>query len=213
MTERVDQQICIYKLKHSSAGTIWIIQKSFGDDSVSEAQIKLRYSCFTDGRESVESDPRPGRPSTSRTPENVECVWAAINENRRLTVRELEEGQGIPRTSVSAILTEGLGMKRVATKFVPLLLSKEQKEFRAEVAVDLLQTANHDPHLLQQVITEHESWVYSYDPETKAQSSQWKSPAYPHPKKAQQSRSNVKAMLKVFFDHEGVVHLECTPLG
>ena len=37
--------------------------------------------------ESVESDPHSGRPATSRTPENVECVGAAINEDWRLTVR------------------------------------------------------------------------------------------------------------------------------
>ena len=47
-----------------------MIQKSFGDDVMSAAQIKLWH--FKDGRESVESDPRSGRPATSRTPENVE---------------------------------------------------------------------------------------------------------------------------------------------
>jgi len=65
-----------------------MIKKAFGDDSMSEAQIKLWYRRFKDGRESVESDRHSGRPLTSRTPENVESVRAAINENRRLTVRE-----------------------------------------------------------------------------------------------------------------------------
>ncbi|KAG7155311.1 hypothetical protein Hamer_G028829 [Homarus americanus] len=64
-----------------------------------------------------------------------------------------------------------LGMKRVAAKFVPRFLSREQKEFCAEVAEDLLQTSNNDPYFLKQVITKAESWVYGYDPETKAQSS------------------------------------------
>ncbi|XP_042243396.1 protein GVQW3-like [Homarus americanus] len=185
MTERVDQQICIkfcYKLEHSSAETIRMIKKAFGDDSMIEAQIKLWYKRFKDGRESVESDPRSGRPSTSRTPENVERVQVAINENRRLTVRELEDDLGIPGTIVSEFLTQDLGMKRVAAKFVPRLLSQEQKEFHAEVAKDLLQTTNNDRHFLKQVITGDESWVYDYDPETKAQSSQWKSPASPRPK-------------------------------
>ena len=86
---------------------------------MSEAQIKLWYRRFKDGRESVESDRHSGRPSTSRTPEKVESVRAAINENRRLTVRELEEDLGIPRTIVSQILTEDLGKIRVAAKFVP----------------------------------------------------------------------------------------------
>jgi hypothetical protein len=115
-----------------------MIKKVFGVGSMSETQIKLWYSRFKDGREFVESDRRSGRPSTSRTPENVESVRAAIKENRRLTVRELEEDLGIPRTIVSRILTEDLGKKRVAEKIVPRLLSRKQKEFRAAVAQDLL---------------------------------------------------------------------------
>ena len=52
-------------------------------------------------------------------------------------MRDLEEDLGIPRTVVSEILTEDLGKKRAAAKFVPRLLSLEQKEFRAEVDQDL----------------------------------------------------------------------------
>ena len=216
MSERVDQRICIkfcFKLGHSSAETIPMIKKAFADDSMSEAQIKLWYRRFKDSRESVESDWLSGRPSTIRTPENFESVRAAINENRRLTVRELEEDLGIPLTIVSQILTEALGKKRVAAKLFPQLQSRELKEFRAAVAQDLLKTTNNDPDFLKKVITGDESWVYGYDPETKAQSSQWKSPESPRPKKARQSRSNVKVMLTVFSEHEGVVHHEYAPPG
>jgi hypothetical protein len=130
MTERVNQRICnkfCFKLEHSSAETIPLIKKAFGDDSMSEAEIKLWYKLFKDGRESVESDRRSGRPSTSRTPENVESFRAAINENRRLTVRKLEEDLGIPRTIVSRILTEYLGKKHVAAKFVPRLVMRAEE--------------------------------------------------------------------------------------
>jgi hypothetical protein len=65
-------------------------------------------------------------------------------------------------------------MRRVAAKFVPKLLSAEQKELRVEVAQDLLDTTSTEPELLNTVITGDESWVYGYDPETKAQSSQWR---------------------------------------
>jgi hypothetical protein len=40
-----------------------------------------------------------------------------------------------------------------------------------------------------------ETCVYGYDVQTKQQSSHWNSPALPHPKKAGQVRSLVKAML------------------
>ena len=84
MTERVEQQICIkfcIKLEHSSSETMWMIQKVFGDDAKRPAQIKVWHKHFKDGQESVESNPCSGRPATSRTPENVECVQAAVNKD------------------------------------------------------------------------------------------------------------------------------------
>ena len=40
---------------------------------------------------------------------------------------------GVPNTTVSEILAQALGMKRVVAKFVPWLLLPEQKEHRAAV--------------------------------------------------------------------------------
>ena len=77
--------------------TIQVIQKAFGDGAMNVAQIKVWHESFKNGSESIESDPCSGRPETSRTPENVECVWAAINKDQRLTVQELEADLGIPK--------------------------------------------------------------------------------------------------------------------
>jgi len=63
-----------------------------------------------------------------------------------------------------------------------------------------------DPTLLLNVITGDESIVYAYDPKTKLQSSQWKSPGSPRPKKVCMEKSKLKAMLICFFDQEGIVH-------
>ena len=91
------------------------------------------HKCFKDGQESVESDPYSGRPTTARTPENIELVQAAINKDHRLTVQELEAGLGMPKTTVSEISVQDLSMKCVMAKFVPWLLLPEQKEHRAAV--------------------------------------------------------------------------------
>jgi hypothetical protein len=37
-----------------------------------------------------------------------------------------------------------------------------------------------------------ESMVYAYDPETKLQSSQWKSPGFPRPKKARMKKKQIE---------------------
>ena len=65
-----------------------------------------------------------------------------------------------------------------------------------------------DPDLLKRVITGDETWVYSYDIETKAESSQWKFSEEPRAKKARQIRSNVNVLITVFFDYNGIVYHE-----
>lgn len=60
------------------------------------------------------------------------CVWAAIYKNQQVILREVDD-LGIPRTIVSEILTEDLGMKFLVAKFIQQLQSQEQKDFCAEV--------------------------------------------------------------------------------
>ena len=98
---------------------------------------------------------------TCKTPENVEHVQAAINKDRQLTVRELEADLGIPKTTVSKILMQDLGMKLVA-KFIPWLLLPEQKEHHAAVANDLIQTTTNEPDFLKKFMTGDELWVCGY---------------------------------------------------
>jgi histone-lysine N-methyltransferase SETMAR len=108
-------------------------------------------------------------------------------------------------------LSDDLNIRRIAAKFVPRLLSNDQKEHRVAVCRELRDQARDDPNFISKVITGDESWVYGYDPETKQQSSQWKSPNSPRPKKARQVRNNVKSMLIFFFDIKGIVHKEFLP--
>ena len=68
-------------------------------------------------------------------------------------MRELEADLGIPKSTVPEILTQDLGMKSVVAKFVLQLLLPEQKEHRAAVANDLIQTATNEPDFLKKVLT------------------------------------------------------------
>ncbi|UYV61239.1 hypothetical protein LAZ67_1004007 [Cordylochernes scorpioides] len=127
--------------------------------------------------------------------------------------RKVAEDLNISIGSCHSIFINDLGMRRVAAKFVPKLLNCDQKQHRMNIANEMLDSVRDDPNLLQRVITGDEAWVYDYDVETKAQSSQWKLPHEPRPKKARQVRSNVKVLLTVFFDCRGVVHHEFLPQG
>jgi hypothetical protein len=77
----------------------------------------------------------------------------------------------------------------------------EQKQLRLEVSQDMLDYTNSDPEFLNIMISGDESWVYGYDPETKAQSSQWKRINIPEAKKSQagaeQRQSDVDRFLSL----------------
>jgi hypothetical protein len=106
-----------------------------------------------------------------------------------------------------------MNINRIAAKFVPRHLTPEQKEHRVAICQELHQHALGDPLFMSKVNTGDESWVYGYDPETRQQSSQWKSPGSPRLKKARQSRSMTKSLLIVFFDSRGIVHHQLASEG
>ena len=57
-------------------------------------------------------------------------------------------------------------MHRIAAKFVPRLLTDDQKQNRVDVSQELLDRANGDDNFLKNVITGDETWVYGYDVES-----------------------------------------------
>jgi hypothetical protein len=96
-----------------------------------------------------------------------------IRADRRLTIREVAEEVRKAFGTCQKILTENLRLRHVTAKFVPRLLTAEQKDDRVSVCTDLSDRAQNDPNLMSSVITGDECWVYRYDPETKQMSSQW----------------------------------------
>ena len=90
-----------------------MLQKASGNECMSKTRIKEWYNRFKGGRTSVDGDSRSGRTSTTKILDNIERVRLAIEGDRRLTVRELENDLGIAKNSVWEILNKILGMTRV----------------------------------------------------------------------------------------------------
>jgi len=180
---------------------------------MSRTQCCEWFKRFKEGRMSVGEDPRPGRPSASTNDDHVEGVRAVNRGNSRLTVPEAADEVGISIGSCHEIFTEKLQMRRVSEKFVPRLLTDDQKENRIEISQELLANANGNGNFLKNIITGDETWVYGCDVATKMQSSQWMGRGSPPPKEARMSRSKIKVMLVMFCDWKGIVHHEFVPRG
>ena len=105
---------------------------------------------------SVGEHSRPGRPSTPTNDDHVERVCAVIRGNRHLTVQVADE-VGISIGSCHQIFTEKLQMHRVIAKFVPRLLTDDQKENCGEISQELLANANGNENFLKNIITGDET--------------------------------------------------------
>jgi len=100
-------------------------------------------------------------------PTDDDKVRSAVLDNWKITIGELSDELGLSFGSVQSILTEDLGIKLVSVKFVSEVLT-------VRVARDLLPCADKYTNSMKTVITNDESWIYEYNPETKAHSSQQK---------------------------------------
>jgi transposase len=118
MTERLQQRYCIkfcQKLGDTQVKTIHKIQQAFRDDAMSISLIKEWLNRLKDGCTSVDSEPRPGRPSTKQNDNVIDQVRTLVMQDRRITVRELAIEVGVSTGSVHSIMAEDLGLKSVST--------------------------------------------------------------------------------------------------
>ena len=215
MVDIKEQRICIkfcFRLNKTAAETHRMLKEASGEQALSQARTFEWFKRFKDGRESVEVCKHSGRPSTRTVPEMIARVREVILEDRRQTIHDVCNRVGLSYGSCHHVLADELNMRRIAAKFV-LLLNNEQRDHRVQVSTERQKAVRHDPNFLSRVITGDVSRLYSYDPETKQQTSQWKTPSSPQPKKARQVRSNIKSMLIIFFDIRGIVHKEFIPPG
>ena len=138
---------------------------------------------FKERRKEAEDDHRSGRPSASRTDENVERVKQKVRSDRRLTVRIIANEPGINNERVWRIITEDLGMRKICPKMVPRLLNEGQKERRVQVCEDILEQLETEPNLLKRVVTGDESWIFEYDPLTKRRALNGRTHSHQDPKR------------------------------
>ena len=113
MCESTEKRICItfcFKIGKTAAETYPLLQQAYGEDATGRTQVFDWFLRFKEGRTSVESDPRSGRPSTSKNEKMIAKVRIIVRNNRRLTVREIADNCGISVGSCDAILTDDLHM-------------------------------------------------------------------------------------------------------
>ena len=130
MADLKEQRVCIkfcFLLGKTATETVTMLREAFKEEALSQARVYEWFSWFKSGDMSLEDQPQSGRPSTTRNDENIQKIRNAIMFDCRQTIDELEALTGVSWSSCQWILTEELHTKRVAAKFVPRLLSEDQR--------------------------------------------------------------------------------------
>ncbi|GFX72634.1 protein GVQW3 [Trichonephila clavipes] len=104
-----------------------MMKTAFRDEAMSRAWVFEWFRPFKEGRQSVNSDPRSVRPSTSRNVDKIAQVKAVVRSDRCLTVREIAQECHISVGLCDEILRKDLNMRRVSANIVPRLLTEDQQ--------------------------------------------------------------------------------------
>ena len=134
-----------------------------------------------------------------------------VYSDRRIKVEEIAQALDISHGSVSTILHDCLGMRKLIARWVPKSLSNEQMTTRESVCSALLKRFRSKDDFLLRLVTGDETLVHYYEPENKAQSRQRVGPGSPRPKKFKTHPSAGKVMATVFWDAKCVIMLDFLP--
>ncbi|UYV71434.1 hypothetical protein LAZ67_8003177 [Cordylochernes scorpioides] len=135
--------------------------------------------------------------------------WGSAAPNNSLLVRRMSNGHtflrayvmieetlGIPKTTVDRNMREHLGLRKLSARWVPKLLTPDQKAVRRKLSSDNLALfeANTE-EFVNRFVTMDETWAHHFTPESKQQSLQWRHSGSPPPKKAKTVPSTGKVMV------------------
>ena len=127
-------------------------------------------------------------------------------------MREISASTGLSYGTVYTILHEKLGLSKLRARWIPRMLTAQQKQTRAESSLALLHLYNESPEdFISRVVTGDETWVHHYDPESKQESMQWAEKGSKPPTKARVRASAGKVMLTVFWDYKGILMVDYLP--
>ena len=111
-------------------------------------------------------DTRPGRPKTSVIKANIAAVKIVVEQDTRLSVKDIASCTGISEGSVQTILKKRLDLIKVCAGWVPHLLIEEQKTQGLKCAREFLKTYKGcNSRVISNLLIGDETWVHMFEPQ------------------------------------------------
>lgn len=188
--------------------------QTLGDACPSQTTVYKWAGLFKRGRRSVDNDPPPGRTPLVTSAEYVTRVHNIVLGDRRITMGQIAEEVGCSITTIHRILHNHLHMKKLSARWVPRMLRDDQKRKRRMISQQLLDQMHADKeNFFSRIVTQDETWVHHFEPESKEQSKAWKHLSSPPPRKFKAMTSPKKIMASVFWDQDGIIMIDYLPKG
>ena len=148
------------------------------------------------------------------TPQIIHQIHELILEDHRISGKSIVEQLGIARERVGSVIYEDLDMQKLSAKWVPKCLNADQKRQRCQSSEELLEFFQRNPtDFLSRLLIMDETRLYTYDPETKQQSMEWRHSGSPCPKKFRVQKSAGKVLASIFWDQDGILVIDYLPKG
>lgn len=207
MTSKRDfQLICLheFKLGHSAADATRNINAAWGKSCVAESTIRRWFTNFRSGNCNLEGKEGRGR----NVAVDNDQLRLLVESNPQTTVRDLSVQLQVSISTISVHL-DAINKVKKLNRWIPHLLTEQQKMKRFEICSMLLLRNKHEP-FLNRIITCDEKWI-CYD--NRKRSSEWvdrDSPPRPFPKPNLHPK---KIMVTVWWSRGGLIHYEFLKRG
>ena len=131
-------EIRAYIKARSKLGCSWKklmteISTAFGPSCVSYDTVRRWKKKFESGVESIKNAPKSGRPKSASRKEIVSKIKEIIEGDARFIDRDIARKVGISLSTVHLILKKHLKVRKISARWVPHLLTDEQKRQRVKV--------------------------------------------------------------------------------
>ena len=181
------------------------ISTAYEPSCVSYDTVRRWTKKFESGVESIKNAPKSGRPKSASLKEIVSKIKEIIEGDGRFSVRDIARKVGISLSTVHLILQKHLKVRKISARWVPHLLTDEEKRQRIKVAKKLFQMfPKCDKKQFANFVTGNETWVHYFDPVRKVSIKIWATKHSKRPIIGKRSLSAKKVLYAIFFSGEGV---------
>ncbi len=186
---------------------------AFGDKTLQKTAIYAIIKKVKAGKNTSDQRHLNGK-KTLRNAALIASVAAAVEQDRRLSVKSFAVAHGVGVGTIYCILHEDLGFeKKVCPLGTQTAVAGSENSACRRLPDFVAAIHRHSFTMLDNIVTMDETMVSYHTPETKKQSKQWMAKGKPGPIKARIQASRTKQMILAFFDNKGLVYSHIIPRG